>query len=86
MSMIDFIEEHYDDTFATTYRFLEEMVRTSPDGAYARIRRTLQSLYVRQGNDWTGRGAAGNAGVEATIAAHEALLAELTYGRKGEKS
>jgi hypothetical protein len=84
MSMIDFIDEHYDDTFASTYRFLEEMARTKPDEAQGHIRRTLRSLYVRQGNDWTGRGAAGNAGVDATIAAHEAFLAELSSGTQGE--
>ena len=85
MSMIDFIDEHYDDTFAATYRLLEEMVRTKPDEAQAHIRRTLTSLYVRQGNDWTGRGAAGNAGMDATIAAHEAFLAELNSSRRGER-
>jgi hypothetical protein len=85
VSMIDFIDEHYDDTFASTYRFLEEMLQKEPEGAESQIRRTLRSLYVRQGNDWTGRGAAGNAGVDATIAAHEALLAELNDNRKGEK-
>ncbi len=83
MSMIDFIDEHYDDTFAATYGFLVEMHKKNPDEAESQIRRTLKSLYVRQGNDWTGRGAAGNAGVDASIAAHEALLAELDGG-KGE--
>ena len=77
MSMIDFIDEHYDDTFASTYGVLAEMIRSKPDQAEGHIRRTLRSLYIRQGNDWTGRGAVGNAGLDAAIAAHEAILVEL---------
>lgn len=83
MSMIDFIDEHYDDTFTSIYGELADMTRQKPDLAESRIRQTLRSLYVRQGNDWTGRGAVGNAGMDATIAAHEAILAEL-YDRKGD--
>jgi hypothetical protein len=54
------------------------MVHKHPDSAEQIIRGFLKSLYIRQGNDWTGRGAIGNAGLDATIAAHESLLVELT--------
>ena len=84
MSMIDYIDEHYDDTFASVYGMLAERVRHSPVEAECHIRQTLRSLYVRQGNDWTGRGSVGNAGLGASIAAHEAILAELTCSRKGD--
>lgn len=78
MAMTDYIEERYDDTFESVYTVLSDQVRRNPSEALRHIRQTLKSLYVRQGNDWTGRGAIGNAGLDASVAAHEAVLAELT--------
>jgi len=78
MSMTSYIDQRYDETFELVHENLEKMVHKNPDGAEYIIRGLLKSLYVRQGNDWTGRGAIGNAGLDATIAAHESLLVELT--------
>ena len=36
----------------------------------------LKSVYVRQGNDWTGRDALGNTEVDASIAAYGCVLAD----------
>lgn len=78
MSMTDYIEERYDDTFDSVYTELSDRAQRDPREAVRYIRQTLKCLYVRQGNDWTGRGAIGNAGLDASVAAHEAILAELT--------
>lgn len=87
MAMTAYIDERYDDTFDSVYTVLRELAQHNPDQAVHHIRQTLKSLYIRQGNDWTGRGAIGNAGLDASVAAHEAVLAELatrTNGMKGE--
>jgi hypothetical protein len=77
MSMTTFIDENYDETFASVYAALAEMVRKDPDRARQTIRGILQGMYVRQGNNWTGRGAIGDAGLDASIAAYECILAEV---------
>lgn len=77
MAMADYLDQRYDDTFEAVFEGLSEMARHMPDQAVLHIRQTLKSLYVRQGNDWTGRGAIGNAGLDASVAAHEAVLAQL---------
>lgn len=77
MSMTAYIEERYDETFDSVYTVLSELAQHDPLAARRQISHTLKSLYIRQGNDWTGRGAIGNAGLDASVAAHEAVLAEL---------
>lgn len=78
MSMTAYLDERYEDTFDSVYAVLQVLVQKNPAQATLHIRQTLKSLYIRQGNDWTGRGAIGNAGLDASVAAHEAVLAELT--------
>lgn len=80
MSMTTFISEGYDETFESIYAELAEMVRQNPDQARQTFRGILKDLYARQGLDWTGRGAIGDARIEASIAAYECILAE-QYGR-----
>ena len=75
--MTSYIEEHRDDTFASVHGALKEMIRQDPDQAERQIRGILRNLYINQGLDWTGRGAACNASLEASIAAYECILAEL---------
>ena len=86
MSMTAYIDERYDETFDSVYAVLTELVHHNPTQAAQHIRQTLKSLYIRQGNDWTGRGAIGNAGLDASVAAHEAVLLELSSGKRGERS
>lgn len=83
MSMTAYIDERYDDTFDSVYIMLRGLAARNPAVADQQIRRTLKSLYIRQGNDWTGRGAIGNAGLDASVAAHEAVLAELQEQERG---
>ncbi|HIJ96339.1 MAG TPA: hypothetical protein HPP94_11500 [Desulfuromonadales bacterium] len=73
------VEQRYEDAYESIHAALIEQVRQNPAEAARTIRKTLTSLYVRQGNDWTGRGDIGNAGINATIAAHECVLAEVSH-------
>ena len=66
--MTDFIGERYAETYASVYDALAEMVLKDPDRAMITVRGILKDLYIRQGSDWTGRGAIGDAGLEASIA------------------
>lgn len=74
MAMTEYIDERYQETFDSVYQTLWEMALQQPEETLAHIRQTLKSLYIRSGNDWTGRGAIGNAGLDASIAAHESVL------------
>jgi hypothetical protein len=85
ISLTSYIDERYDDTFESVRSSLEAMIRTNPDVTEQHIRGILKNLYIRQGNDWTGRGAIGNAGLDASIAAYECILAELKYRSNEEK-
>ena len=85
MSMTDYIDERYDDTFESVYTILSDLARRDRASALRHISQTLKSLYVRQGNDWTGRGAIGNAGLDASVAAHEAMLVELQSVKEGDR-
>lgn len=73
----NYLDELYDNTFESVYEALVELVRKDPRRALQQIRGILKSLYVRQGNDWTGRGVVGDTGIDASIAAHESVLADL---------
>lgn len=87
--MINYIDEHKDDTFDSVHRALTTMVQQDPDQAERHIRGILKDLYINQGLDWTGRGAICNAGLEASIAAHECILAEMNRhhtSTKGERN
>jgi hypothetical protein len=87
MSMTGYIDEHYEETFESVYGSLLEMVQRDPVQAERFVRGVLKDLYIRQGNDWTGRGAIGNAGLDASVAAYESVLAELHASsgpRKGQ--
>ena len=85
MSMTDYIEERYDGTFESVYWSLSKMVQQDHDRAERYIRGILKNLYIMQGNDWTGRGAIGNAGVDGSIAAYECILAELVPRHTNDK-
>jgi len=81
MSITGYLDRLYDATFEAVYRELWEQARRDRAHAEESIRQTLKSLYVWQGNDWLGRGAVGDAPIDALIAAHECVLAELRTDR-----
>ncbi len=84
MSMTAFIDNRYDEEFESVYNALDKMVLQDRDRAEPHIRGILKNMYIRQGNDWTGRGVIGDAGLSASIAAYECILAELNHRRNSE--
>lgn len=85
MSMTKYIDDRYELTFESVHHSLSEMVRQNPERAIPYVRGILKGLYISRGNDWTGRGAIGNAGLDASIAAYESILAELNHCRTRDK-
>lgn len=80
MAVMRIVEDRYQETFDAVYVTLRGMAERDSEAAASHIRQTLKSLYVRSGNDWTGRGAIGNAGLDASIAAHESVLLMIKEG------
>ena len=85
MSMTAFIDNRYNEEFESVYNSLDKMVKEDRDRAEPYSRGILKNMYIRQGNDWTGRGAIGDAGLSASIAAYECILAELNSRRTSDK-
>lgn len=77
MSATTVIDNHYEETYDSVHEGLINLIQKDSCRAEKHIRGILKSLYVRQGNDWTGRGALGNASLDASIAAYECILADL---------
>ncbi len=73
---MDFLEQKYDDTVTNVYGFFSDQIAKNPQTVLQQVDEELRSLYVRYGNDWTGRGAVGDSSQEATIAALEGVRAE----------
>jgi type II restriction/modification system DNA methylase subunit YeeA len=72
----DFPKLIYRQTFEAIYEYLEERLRTDPTFTPEDIRQFLKDAYVRQGDDWIGRGVLETKKLDAVIAAHECFLAE----------
>ena len=72
----DFPKLIYRQTFEAIYEYLEERLRTDPAFTPENIRQFLKDAYVRQGDDWIGRGVLETKKLDAVIAAHECFLAE----------
>ena len=85
MSVTNYIDRHYDSTFESVYEALAEMARSHPRKARHHIGQVLKSLYVLQGNDWSGRGIVSDTSIAASIAAHECMLAELAARSRAKR-
>lgn len=73
---MNFLEQKKDEIVTNLFGYFEEQMGKNPVATLEQIDRELQSLYVRYGNDWTGRGMVGDTTQEATIAGLEAVRAE----------
>lgn len=71
-----FLEQKKDEIVFNLYGYFQEQLHENPRATLEQIDRELQSLYVRYGNDWTGRGVVGDTTQEAMIAGLEAVRAE----------
>jgi hypothetical protein len=74
--MSAYVDAHKETILENLPHFFTEQLLEDPEGLREQLERELRSLYVRQGNDWTGRGEIGDARLEATIAVLEAIRAE----------
>jgi len=75
MSLDDVVDGYYSNSFDLAYRFGMSLIEREKELGAAQLRGILRGLYVRQGNDMTGRGLFGDADIEASIAAYELVLA-----------
>jgi hypothetical protein len=71
-----YVDTHKEKILENLPGFFEEQLVEHPERLLEQLERELRSLYVRQGNDWTGRGEIGDARLDATIAVLEAVRAE----------
>ncbi|MFO7813683.1 MAG: hypothetical protein R6V21_12000 [Pelovirga sp.] len=71
-----YVDAHKETILENLPDFFAEQLLEDPEALLEQLERELRSLYVRQGNDWTGRGEIGDARLEATIAVLEAVRAE----------
>lgn len=73
---MQFLEQKREDIVENLYGFFLDQLVDNPQGTLDQIERELEALYIRYGNDWTGRGVVGDTTQEATIAGLEAVRAE----------
>ncbi len=72
----NYVDAHKETILGNLPDLFTEQLLEDPEALLEQLERELRSLYVRQGNDWTGRGEIGDARLEATIAVLEAVRAE----------
>ncbi len=69
-------EEKFEKIFNNVYYNFNALKES--DDSYSRedLKMQLQDLYIKQGNDWSGRGEAMDIAINAQIAAFEQILSE----------
>lgn len=70
-------EQSYNEAFDATLASLRRRRDEDPSFGIAQLRSLLNNLYVNDGNDWGGRGELQDLLMQATLDAHESLLAEM---------
>jgi hypothetical protein len=70
-----YVQDLYDRTFDQEYAGLRRRRECDPSFSVEALKRQLDDLYRAQGDDWLGRGEAGNTVYDATIAAWECFCA-----------
>lgn len=73
---MNFIKEVTKDIVPDTFSAYADQIEADPKSTLQHVEGVLQSLYVRYGNDWTGRGVVGDSTQEAAIAGLEAVRVE----------
>ena len=73
---MNFMSEHSATVVADTMAHFSSQMKENPAAVLCQVEKELETLYVRYGNDWTGRGYVGDTTQEASIAALEAVRAE----------
>ena len=74
------MEEHFqqifDDAYDEAFAYYQSRINGEADFTADTLRGLLASLYVRQGNDWEGRGQPRDVTLNAMIAAAETVLCQ----------
>ena len=72
--MDEYLQEIFDDSYDNAFAYFN--LRKREDDTFTRsfLEGLLESLYVRQGNNWDGRGQAKDMSLSGMIAAAEAVL------------
>ena len=73
---MEFLHQRQDEIVNGIQDFFAAEVKENPVATKKQVEAELESLYVRFGNDWTGRGIVGDTTQMATIAGLEAVRAE----------
>jgi len=74
---MNFLEQKQDEIVTNLVGYFRDRLKTdSPRPLLEQVEKELQAMYIRYGNDWTGRGIVGDTILEANIAALEAARAE----------
>jgi len=77
----ELLNRKYEDVYTSTYDGLIERLERDAGFTLDDVRGFLVDAYVYYGNDWIGRGCIFDTRQSATIAAYEAVLAELAGER-----
>lgn len=73
---MNLVNEITKDVVTDTFSSFAGQIEADPHTTLQHVEGMLKSLYVRYGNDWTGRGLIGDSMQEASIAGLEAIRAE----------
>lgn len=76
MAVFDWEEAKFDQEFENALVQVKHLRKIDPDFTIEKLRSMLDTAYVHQGNNWTGRGAVGDVAHEALIAAYQQYLAQ----------
>lgn len=88
MGVHDWEEKAFNTEFEQALIQVDQLRKIDPSFTIDSLRNMLETAYVHQGNNWTGRGSVGDISQEAVIAAYQQYLAqwERELGRAGEAS
>jgi len=76
MSIKDWQEQKYNEAFNDALNQIRHLREIDPNFTKESLQNLLETAYVHEGNNWTGRGAVGDMEHEARIAAYQQILAE----------
>jgi len=88
MGVHDWEEKAFNTEFEQALIQVDQLRKIDPSFTIDSLRNMLETAYVHQGNNWTGRGSVGDISHEAVIAAYQQYLAqwERELGQAAEDS
>lgn len=81
--MDEFLQQVFDDAFDDALAIFSARRERDAEFTKEYLQGLLESLYVRQGNNWDGRGQAKDMAQSGMIAAAEVTLAQWDEGHEG---